>query len=135
MSQHNGWDWVLGLSGDQQRIENIPAREPVADDTIPLRLCTPDAPSLCPLVLRENNAGGEARTVVMDAARVLGVDLTSRQLGGQTWSFANMSRIVTAAAVLKQRAEDAEAQNRVLRNRPQTVIINALNEAADRRSL
>lgn len=48
-------------------------------------------------VYAENARGGEARMVVFDVARILGVDLFRDVRGGDLWSPENMARVVTAA--------------------------------------
>lgn len=45
---------------------------------------------------RQNFEGGEARGVVAEAGRLLGVELASYPLEGQVWSPKNMSRVVMA---------------------------------------
>jgi hypothetical protein len=48
----------------------------------------------------ENERGGEARGVVHNVARTLGVDLTSAIQGGGLWSPPNMARAISAAEKL-----------------------------------
>jgi hypothetical protein len=45
----------------------------------------------------ENRIGGEARGIVLEVGRILGVDLTQDPVDGQTWGEANMRRVVQAA--------------------------------------
>lgn len=66
-------------------------------------------------VLAENERGGEARAVVADVARLLGLDLsTNRPLAmSEMWSPANMARVTDAVRVLvdeqRGRVKRAEA--------------------------
>lgn len=56
----------------------------------------------------ENECGGEARQVVADAARALGVVLADVSAGQSTWDAANMRRVVRAAEDLTKQRASAE---------------------------
>ncbi|MCG8926616.1 hypothetical protein [Lentzea sp. CC55] len=62
-------------------------------------------------VYDENERGGEARGLLMEIGRLVGVDLTRDQPDGQTWSPANMRRVVDGVDSLRR-------QNAQLRGLP-----------------
>jgi hypothetical protein len=78
----NGWEWIN--------------REPVTPKADP-ECGVP----YCANAMRENDRGGEARSVVAEAARTLGVELSAEPVDGEIWSTGNMRRIVKAIESLQ----------------------------------
>ncbi|MCX2949905.1 hypothetical protein [Lentzea sp. NEAU-D7] len=76
-------------------------------------------------VYEENERGGEARGLLAEIGRLVGVNLGENPLGGQTWDLANMRRVVDAVDGLRR-------QNAQLRGLPPDgFALGALRESVD----
>lgn len=95
----NGWGWVNGVEGDDKRIEAIEERatERVITEPEFERAANTQIAVACV----------EARLVVLEAARLLGVNLGADPIDGELWSPANMHRVIEAIASLQYRSARA----------------------------
>lgn len=138
----NGWDWVQ----EGQRIAEESRRAGEVDiDAIKASSIVfnnqevfaeaPKPPAgyyqcltrRCESLYYENEVGGEARGIVGQIAKAVGVDL-SPPLDGNVWSPRNMARVLTAVHGLVDENKKLN-QEAASRDHKETITVKALHEA------
>jgi hypothetical protein len=85
----------------------------------------------CDAAYRQNEQGGEARDVVAEIAKVVGVQLSSafiRPLDGNVWSPRNMARVLEGVQQLVNENQVLREEHHA-RDNKETITVKALHEA------
>lgn len=85
----------------------------------------------CEAAYKQNSQGGEAREIVAQIAKVVGVQLSSafiRPLDGNVWSPRNMARVLTGVQELVSENQVLR-QEHASRDSKETITVKALHEA------